>query len=283
MAFASSLDQIGPLARSAEDCALIMSVIAGYDPKDSTSANQSVPDFCPTQSLIQPLAGLKIGWCAEHFDEGLDSNVERAVRESVAVLRNLGANTFEVHLPHSKFAVAAYYVIAPCEASSNLARYDGVRYTRRAGQQDLESMYGQSRARFFGDEVRRRILLGTFALSSGYYEDYYVKASQVRRLIRNDYEQTFRHVDLIVGPTTPTPPFLAGRNTDPISMYLADVYTVSANLAGIPAISVPCGFSDDELPIGIQLQAPAFREDMLLRVAHWFQQHTDWHQRRPPQ
>jgi aspartyl-tRNA(Asn)/glutamyl-tRNA(Gln) amidotransferase subunit A len=193
----------------------------------------------------------------------------------------LGAEVRDIHLQHSPFAVATYYLIAPCEASSNLARYDGVRFTQRASSRDLESLYDQSRADFFGPEVRRRILLGTFALSSGYYDAFYLKASKVRRLIRGDYDQVFKQVDLVVGPTTPTLPVVSGSDLDPVSRYLADVYTVSANLAGVPAISIPCGFSRSGLPIGLQLQAPPFGEPMLLRVAHLYQQHTDWHLRSP--
>ena len=194
----------------------------------------------------------------------------------------MGAEVNEIHLPHAAYAVSAYYVIAPCEASSNLARFDGVRYTMRETGDDLEEMYCRTRAEGFGEEVKRRIMLGTFALSSGYYDAYYLQASKVRRLIKHDFDRAFEEVDLIVGPTTPTPAFRLGEHTkDPLEMYLADVYTVAANLAGIPAISLPCGFADDGLPVGMQLQAPAFAEDVLLRTAHHFQQQTDWHLRRP--
>jgi aspartyl-tRNA(Asn)/glutamyl-tRNA(Gln) amidotransferase subunit A len=282
IAYASSLDQIGPMGRSAEDCARIMNVIGGHDPKDSTSANVESPDYLAT--LEEPLSGVRIGVCREHFNEGLDSEVESAVKEAIATLTALGAEIVDIHLPQTANAVPAYYVIAPCEASSNLARFDGVRYTMREPAENLEQMYCKTRAEGFGPEVKRRIMLGTFALSSGYYDAYYVNASKVRRLIKQDFDQAFESVDMILGPTTPTPAFKIGEHSqDPLAMYLADIYTVSANLAGIPGISIPCGFSNAGLPIGLQLQAAAFNEDILLRTAHQFQQQTDWHSRRPTQ
>ena len=280
IAFASSLDQIGPMARSAEDCALVMNVISGHDTKDSTSAKNEVPDF--TATLGDSLKGLRIGICKEHFGDGLESEVEAAVTESVKVLQSLGAETVEISLPHTPYAVATYYVIAPCEASSNLARFDGVRYTHRAAAKDLTEMYCQSRAEGFGEEVKKRIMLGTYALSSGYYDAYYLKASKVRRMIKHDYDAAFEKVDLILGPTTPTTAFEVGEHAqNALAMYLADIYTVSSNLAGVPAISIPCGLSTNSMPIGLQLQARSFDEATLLRVAHQFQQQTDWHTRRP--
>lgn len=280
IAFASSLDQIGPMTRTAEDAALILSVIGGHDEKDSTSAKIELENF--NESIHHPLKGLRVGICREHFDEGLEPQVEVAIRDAIKVLEGLGAETSDVHLPHSAFAVATYYVIAPCEASSNLARYDGVRYTHRHVANDLEQMYSQTRAEGFGEEVKKRIMLGTYALSSGYYDAYYLKASKVRRLIKQDYDQALKEVDLILGPTTPTTAFRIGAHThNPLAMYLADIYTVSANLAGVPAISIPCGFGPDGLPIGLQLQARPFDEATLLRASHQFQLATDWHQRSP--
>ena len=280
IAFASSLDQIGPMTRTAEDCGLILSLIAGHDPRDSTSAKNEPDDW--TEAIHRPLAGVRIGICREHFDEGLDPQIENSIREAVKVLQALGATTQEIHLPHTPYAVATYYVIAPCEASSNLARYDGVRYTIRHAAEDLEQMYCQTRAEGFGNEVKKRIMLGTYALSSGYYDAYYLKASQVRRMIKQDYDQAFEEVDLILGPTTPTTAFRIGEHSkDPLAMYLADIYTVSANLAGIPAISIPCGICAQGLPIGLQLQARSFDESSLLQAAHQFQTVTDWHLRRP--
>ncbi len=281
IAFASSLDQIGPMTRTAKDSALILSVIAGHDVKDSTSAKNDVPDF--TRSLEKPLTGVRIGICREHFDEGLDPEVESCVREATKVLESLGAATCEIHLPHTPYAVATYYVVAPCEASSNLARYDGVRYTYRAAATDLEQMYCQTRAAGFGDEVKQRIMLGTYALSSGYYDAFYLKASRVRRMIKHDYDQAFGEVDLILGPTSPTTAFSIGEHShNPLAMYLADIYTVSANLAGVPAISIPAGISASGLPIGLQLQARSFDEGALLQAAHQFQSVTGWHATKPP-
>ena len=284
IAFASSLDQIGPIARSARDAAVAMEVIAGHDPQDSTSIDHPVPKY--SQLLSESLQGLKVGICREQMDAewtegGLDPQVRQAVMEAAEDLQTAGAELSEVSLPHTRFAIAAYYVIAPCEASSNLARYDGVRYTARVHRDNLEQMYSATRSQLFGDEVKRRILLGTYALSSGYYDQYYLTASKVRTLIKQDYDRALETVDVILGPTTPTTAFQLGERTrDPVQMYLADVYTVSANLAGVPAISIPCGFSAG-LPIGLQLQAKPFAEALLLRVAHQYQLRTDWHLRRP--
>jgi aspartyl-tRNA(Asn)/glutamyl-tRNA(Gln) amidotransferase subunit A len=315
VAFASSLDQIGPLGQTAEDCALLLEVLAGHDPKDSTSIDLPVPKY--SETIHQPLQGLRLGLVREHFGEGLDGEVEAAVREAVRVYQSLGATVRELSMPHSRYAVATYYIIAPCEASSNLARYDGVHYGYRSGGQwsgargqgseiphrndpssfilppsalrlppssdnPLIQMYRRSRSEGFGAEVKRRIMLGTYALSAGYYDAYYKKALKVRRLIRQDFDRAFDEVDLIVGPVTPTPAFKLGeRVDDPLAMYLFDLYTVSTNLAGIGGISIPCGFSTSGLPIGLHLQAPPFAEERLLRGAHMFQQATDWHTKQP--
>ena len=307
VAFASSLDQIGPLAGNAHDAALLLEVIAGHDPLDSTSADRAVPRY--TELLNQPLKGLKVGIVESHFEAGLDDEIASAVRRAVSIYQQLGATVHPVSLPHSRYAIAAYYVIASCEASGNLARYDGVHYgyrtderkvheelagerrrlleageTARADQVDspLVRMYRRTRAEGFGDEVKRRIMLGTYALSAGYYDAYYLKALKVRRRIRDDFDAAFREVDVIAGPVTPTPAFPLGERTDdPLAMYLGDLYTVSANLAGIPAVSFPCGFTVSGLPIGIQLQAAPFEEARLLHAAHQFQRETDWHTMRP--
>ena len=280
IAFASSLDQLGPIARSAKDAALLMNVIAGHDAGDSTSAREEVPNFMA--NLDQPLTGLKIGICKQHFESGLAGDVQTQVESAIDILKELGATTQEIELPHSRYAVATYYVVAPCEASSNLSRFDGVRYTSRQPGENLLAMYEGTRDSFFGEEVKRRILLGTYSLSSGYDHELYLKASKVRRLIKNDFEAAFSKVDLILGPTTPTTAFEIGQHsTDPLAMYLADIYTVSANLAGVPGISIPCGFSNDGMPIGLQLQAPMFDEATLLRTAHQFQTQTEFHTQRP--
>lgn len=288
VAFASSLDQIGPLGQTAEDCAVLLEVLAGHDPKDSTSIDRPVPKY--SETVGQPLEGLRLGLVREHFGEGLDAEVESAVREAVRVYESLGAKVTQLSLPHSKYAVATYYIIAPCEASSNLARYDGVHYGHRtkekavAGSVDnaLIQMYRHSRSEGFGAEVKRRIMLGTYALSAGYYDAYYKKALKVRRLIRQDFDKAFEQVDLIAGPVTPTPAFKIGdRIDDPLAMYLFDLYTVSTNLAGIGGISIPCGFSAAGLPIGLHLQAPPFAEERLLRGAAMFQRVTDWHTKQP--
>jgi len=307
VAFASSLDQVGPLGRSAQDAALLLEVLAGHDPHDSTSVDRPVPRYA--QTVDHPLQGLRIGLVDEHFGPGLDAEVEQAVREAVKVYESLGAQVKRVSLPHSKYAVATYYIIAPCEASSNLARYDGVHYGYRTDQaamaaqleaqrkaltqagdrQGLEEldnalirMYRQTRAEGFGPEVKRRIMLGTYALSAGYYDAYYLKALKVRRLIRQDFDRAFAEVDLIAGPVAPAPAYKIGEKVDdPLAMYLFDLYTVSTNLAGIAGISIPCGFSSQGLPIGLHLQAPPFEEERLLRGAAMYQRATEWHLAKP--
>ena len=299
VAFASSLDQIGPMARSAADCALIMETIAGHDPGDSTSLAVDVPRY--TDLLDKPLAGVRIGRVPEHYAEGLDPEVAKGVEEAFAVLKAAGATVHDVKLPHAKYGIPTYYLIAPCEASSNLARYDGAHYGHRAEpgghraepakghatkgsgfESPLVEMYCRSRAEGFGPEVKRRIMLGTYALSAGYYDAYYAKALRVRRLIRQDYLDAFQSVDLIGGPVSATPAFKLGEKTDdPLAMYLVDLYTVGTNLAGVGGISFPCGFTKSGLPIGFQLQAPPLAEPLLLQAADRFQRLTDWHRRRP--
>jgi aspartyl-tRNA(Asn)/glutamyl-tRNA(Gln) amidotransferase subunit A len=294
VAFASSLDQVGPMAWTAEDAALLLEVIAGHDPLDSTSIEKEVPSY--SETVGQPLEGLTLGVVPEHLDGGLDPDVENAVRESIRVYESLGAKITELSLPHSKYAVATYYLIAPSEASGNLARYDGVHYGRRTDvdqmvanlaeegstENPLVRMYRQSRSEGFGPEVKRRVMLGTYALSAGYYDAYYLKALKVRRLIQQDYDEAFKQVDLIIGPVTAAPAFKLGEKTqDPLSMYLVDSFTAPGNLAGIPGISIPCGPTANGLPIGLQLQGPVFAEDRLLRAAHMYQQATDWHTLRP--
>jgi aspartyl-tRNA(Asn)/glutamyl-tRNA(Gln) amidotransferase subunit A len=281
VAFASSLDQAGPFGRSVADVALLLEVIAGHDPRDSTCATDSVPPY--SKSLEQPIKPLTIGVAKEYFSEGLDPEVDQAVRDAVGVLKEIGGTVKGVSLPHSPFAVATYYLVATAEASSNLARYDGVHYGCRAPSYgNMIDMYAKTRGQGFGAEVKRRIMLGTYALSSGYKEAYYLKALKVRRLIKQDFDQAFGQCDVIIGPTSPTPAFKIGeRLEDPLAMYLADIYTISGNLAGIPGISVPCGFTRSGLPIGLQLLAPAFQEEKLLRVARMYERETPWHTRRP--
>ncbi len=287
IAFASSLDQIGPMARSAADCALMLEAIAGHDPGDSTSLADAVPAY--VELLEKPLEGVRIGRVAEHYSEGLDPEVATGVEEAFAVLKAAGATIHDVKLPHAKYGVPTYYLVAPCEASSNLARYDGAHYGYRSStkptgefESPLVEMYCRSRGEGFGPEVKRRIMLGTYALSSGYYDAYYAKALQVRRLIRQDYLDAFAQVDLIGGPVSATPAFKLGEKTDdPLAMYLVDLYTVATNLAGVAGISFPCGFTAGGLPVGFQLQAPALSEPLLLRAADRFQRLTDWHTRRP--
>ncbi|MFM8578343.1 MAG: amidase family protein, partial [Planctomycetaceae bacterium] len=296
VAFASSLDQIGPMARSADDCSLLLETLAGHDAGDSTCLDEPVPAY---GSLLDgSLEGIRIGRVPAHFQEGLDPQVWTAVEEAFAVYRAAGATIVDVDLPHASYGVATYYLIAPCEASSNLARYDGMHFGRRfpaavdpqrpAGRGDpgspLVDLYCASRAAGFGPEVKRRIMLGTYALSAGYYDAYYAKALRVRRLIRQDYLEAFAKVDLIGGPVSATAAFQLGEKTsDPLAMYLVDLYTVGTNLAGLAAISVPCGFTHEELPVGFHLQGPALSEPLLLRTADRFQRLTDWHARRPPE
>jgi aspartyl-tRNA(Asn)/glutamyl-tRNA(Gln) amidotransferase subunit A len=280
VAFASSLDQIGPITKNVADCALLLNVIAGRDPLDSTSAPVGVPDF--TAGLGEDIKGLRIGVPKEYFVEGMDPEVEEAVKAAIRKFESLGAVPVEVSLPHTDYAVATYYVLATSEAGSNLARYDGVKYGFRAEGRDLVDMYMKSRARGFGAEVKRRIMLGTYTLSSGYYEAYYRKAQQVRTLIKNDFEKVFRDVDLVVTPTSPTPAFKIGeKSDDPLKMYLADIFTISVNLAGMPGISVPCGFTRGNLPIGLQLIGKHFDEATLLKAAYAYEQSTGWYKRKP--
>ena len=280
VAFASSLDQVGPLARTAADCALVLEAIAGHDPADSTSLPDPVPPYAA--GLSGEVSGLRIGVPREFFEEtGADSGVLACVREALAELERAGARTVALSLPHTRHAVATYYLIATAEASSNLARYDGVRYGRRAAAASLGEMYRRTRSEGFGPEVKRRILLGTYVLSAGYYDAYYRKAMKVRTLLRRDFEAAFSLCDLIVSPTSPEVAFRIGeKSKDPLRMYLSDIYTVSANLAGLPAISVPCGFTR-ALPVGMQLIGRALDEGTLLRAADAYQRRTDWHQRRP--
>jgi aspartyl-tRNA(Asn)/glutamyl-tRNA(Gln) amidotransferase subunit A len=280
IAFGSSLDQIGPLTKTVEDSAILLNVIAGHDSLDSTSVDAPVPDY--TAQLGRDVKGLKIGVPNEYFQEGLHPEVRQAVREAISVYQDLGATIADIGLPHMKYSVAVYYVVAVAEASSNLGRFDGVRYGRRAHESDLQDMYVETRNQGFGEEAKRRILLGTFVLSAGYYDAYYKKGLQVRTLIKRDYDEAFRKVDVILGPTSPTPAFKLGEKTgDPLSMYLSDIYTISANLAGVPAISIPCGFTGEGLPIGLQLQAKPFDEEMIYRAAHAYECQTTWHKRRP--
>jgi aspartyl-tRNA(Asn)/glutamyl-tRNA(Gln) amidotransferase subunit A len=282
VAFASSLDQIGPLAKNVKDCAVMLNAIAGYDSADSTSVPEDVPDY--TAGLQKGLKGIRVGIPREYAAaEGIDPEVSGAVDQAVRVLEDLGAERVEVALPHTDFAVAAYYVIAPSEASSNLARYDGVKYgVRDAEQNELIQMYRRTRSRGFGPEVQRRIIIGTYCLSAGYYDAYYGKASQIRSLIINDFSTAFEACDLIASPVAPTPAFKVGEKVDdPLTMYLTDIFTLSANLAGIPGMSVPCGFSKKGLPIGLQLLGSHFNEEMLLKVAYNFEQATKFHKKKP--
>jgi aspartyl-tRNA(Asn)/glutamyl-tRNA(Gln) amidotransferase subunit A len=280
VAFASSLDQIGPITKNVKDAAFLMNVIAGHDPCDSTSAPVDVPDF--TAVLGHDIKGLRIGIPKEYFIKGMDEEVERSLREALRVLESLGGVPVEVSLPHTDYAVATYYLLATSEASSNLARYDGVKYGFRQPGKDLLDMYKNTRAKGFGSEVKRRIMLGTYALSSGYYDAYYKKAQQVRTLIKRDFEEAFREVDVMVTPTAPTPAFRAGEKADdPLQMYLSDIFTISVNLAGVPGISIPCGFTRHGLPIGMQLIGRHFDEETILRAAFAYEQATGWHKRKP--
>src|SRR5690349_12237676 len=280
IAFASSLDQGGVLTTSAADAALMLREMAGFDANDSTSVDTPVPDY--VAGLEEPLAGLEIGLLKEFFDKGLDPGYERCVREALRVYEGLGARLSEVSLPHLPLSVPVYYVVAPAECSSNLARFDGVRYGHRCEQpRDLQDLYRRSRGEGFGAEVKRRIMTGTYVLSAGYYDAYYLQAQKVRRLITDDFERAFKQVDVLMCPTSPTPAFdLGAKVDDPITMYLNDIYTIGANLAGVPAMSIPCGFSRN-LPVGLQICGPHFAEGKLLNVAHAYQKETDWHRRLP--
>ncbi len=280
VAFASSLDQIGPITKDVRDSAILMNVISGHDPMDSTSAPVTAPDF--TAVLGMEIKGMRIGIPKEYFIEGMDKDVDVSVREAIKRLESLGAVPVEVTLPHTGYAIATYYILATSEASSNLARYDGVKYGFREAGKDLLEMYMNTRARGFGAEVKRRIMLGTYALSSGYYEAYYKKAQQVRTLIKRDFDEAFKSVDVIVTPTAPTAAFRLGEKTeDPLQMYLSDIFTISVNLAGVPGISIPCGFTSNNLPIGLQLIGKHFDEETILKAAYAYEQSTDWHERKP--
>jgi len=281
IAFASSLDQAGPFAKSAEDLALLLNVMAGFDPRDSTSIEREREDYA--RDLDRPLAGLRVGVPKEHFGEGLAADVGAAVEAALGKLEKLGAKRVPIELPNSSLSVAAYYVIAPAEASSNLSRFDGARYGYRAKDySDLADMYRKTRAEGFGAEVRRRILIGTYVLSHGYYDAYYLKAQKIRRLIANDFADAFKRCDLVIGPTSPTVAFRIGAKTsDPVQMYLNDIYTIPANLAGLPAASIPCGFGAGGLPVGLHLVGNYFSEAKILNVAHRYQRETDWHLREP--
>ncbi|MEL7054340.1 MAG: Asp-tRNA(Asn)/Glu-tRNA(Gln) amidotransferase subunit GatA [Cyanobacteria bacterium J06588_5] len=283
VAFASSLDQIGPFGRTVEDTAILLGAIAGYDPKDATSLNVEIPDY--TKALPKDpagsLKGRTVGIVKETFGDGLDSKVGDAVNAAIEQLKSLGAEVKTISCPKFSYGVSAYYIIAPCEASANLARYDGVRYGLRAEEPNLLSMYNKTRAEGFGAEVKRRIMIGTYALSAGYYDAFYLKAQKVRTLIKQDFDAAFKDVDVLVSPTVPTTAFKAGEKDDPLSMYLLDLMTIPVNMAGLPGMSVPCGFDDDGMPIGLQLVSNVLREDLLFEVGHAYEQSTDWHTKQP--
>lgn len=282
VAFASSLDQIGPMTKDVRDAAILLNVISAHDPCDSTSVDLPVPDY--TAALGREIRDLRIGIPDEYFVEGMDPEVEAAIRQAISILESLGAKAERISLPHTEYAVATYYLVATAEASSNLARYDGVKYGIRAlKSKDLLAMYSKTRQEGFGAEVKRRIMLGTYALSAGYYDAYYLKALKVRTLIRKDFEEAFKRCQVILTPTAPTAAFGLGEKTDdPLTMYLSDIFTISANLAGIPGISLPCGLTQTGLPIGLQLLGKPFDEETLLQVAFAYEQATDWHKRKPP-
>ena len=281
IAFASSLDQAGPMTKDVLDCAIMLNTMAGYDPQDSTSIDAPVPDY--TKVLTKDMKGLKIGIPKEYFIKGLDSDVEKAVKEAIEVLKKQGVSVVDISLPHTDYAIAVYYLVATAEASSNLARYDGVKYGSRAkDSKNLMDMYCKTRDEGFGSEVKRRIMLGAYSLSAGYYDAYYKKASQVRTLIKRDFEEAFKKCDVILTPTAPTPAFKIGEKTaDPLTMYLSDIFTISCNLAGIPGLSIPCGFTKDNLPIGLQILGKPLDEETVLKTAYAYEQATDWHKKRP--
>jgi len=281
VAFASSLDQIGPITKNVEDAAILLQVIAGHDQRDSSSVNREVPDY--RSALNRPINGLKLGIPKEYFLPGMHSDVSSAVEQAIRTCSDLGAEIVETSLPHTEYGVAAYYIIAPAEASSNLARYDGVKYGLRISDtKDLLSMYSHSRSQGFGWEVKRRIMLGTYVLSAGYYDAYYKKASQVRSLIRDDFERAFQSCDALLTPVAPLPAFRIGEKTDdPLQMYLSDAFTLPASLAGIPGISVPCGLSSEGLPIGLQILGSHFSEELILQIAYQFEQASNSHSRKP--
>ena len=280
IAFASSLDQAGTFTQTAEDSALMLNVMAGFDDKDSTSVESDVPDY--TANLNQDMKGLKIGLPEEYFGEGLNADVAKVVEQAIEEYKKLGAEIVDISLPNSHLSVPAYYVIAPAECSSNLSRFDGVRFGYRCEDpKDLEDLYKRSRGEAFGEEVKRRIMIGAYVLSAGYYDAYYLKAQKIRRLISDDFKAAFEKVDVIMGPTSPEVAFKAGeKSEDPVSMYLSDIYTIATNLAGLPGMSVPCGFSNN-MPVGLQIIGNYFDESRLLNVAHQYQQNTDWHQQMP--
>jgi aspartyl-tRNA(Asn)/glutamyl-tRNA(Gln) amidotransferase subunit A len=285
IAFASSLDQAGPMAKSAEDCAMMMNVMAGFDERDSTSLDHAKEDY--TLKLNQPLTGLKVGLPKEYFAEGLDANVAKVIESAIAEYKKLGAEFVDISLPNASLSIPVYYVLAPAEASSNLSRYDGVRYGHRAAEyDDLMEMYMKSRAEGFGEEVKRRILIGTYVLSAGYYDAYYLKAQKIRHLIADDFKEAFKQCDIIMGPTVPSTAFKTGEKTgDPVAMYLQDIYTIATNLAGLPGMSIPAGFSTSsegtDLPVGLQIIGNYFDEARMLNVGHAYQQVTDWHTKMP--
>jgi aspartyl-tRNA(Asn)/glutamyl-tRNA(Gln) amidotransferase subunit A len=281
IAFASSLDQIGPLTKDVEDCAIMLNAICGNDPADSTSTKKDVPDF--TKDLVNDVKGMKVGIPKEYFIEGIDSEVSSAVNDSIELFKKLGATIVDISLPHTKYAVSVYYIIATAEASSNLARYDGVKYGfREETAANLRDMYFKTRSKGFGAEVKRRIMLGTYVLSSGYYDAYYLRAQKVRTLITNDFKDAFKKCDIILTPTAPTPAFKIGEKTsDPLKMYLSDIFTISANLAGICGVSIPCGFTNNGLPVGLQLMGNHFDESSIIRAAYAFEQNTDYHKKTP--
>jgi len=280
IAFASSLDQGGPMARTAEDCALLLGAMAGFDPRDSTSIERAVPDY--SAHLDDPIKGLRIGLPKEYFGDGLDGGVAKTIEAAIQEFRDMGAEVVEISLRNTQLSVPTYYVVAPAEASSNLARYDGVRFGHRcADPKDLIDLYKRSRGEGFGAEVKRRIMIGTYVLSAGYYDAYYLKAQQLRQLISQDFKQAFDEVDVIMGPTTPSAAFNIGEKLDdPVTMYLSDIYTIAVNLAGLPGMSIPAGFVGKR-PVGLQLIGNYFEEARLLNVAHRYQQATDWHTRCP--
>jgi aspartyl-tRNA(Asn)/glutamyl-tRNA(Gln) amidotransferase subunit A len=281
VAYASSLDQVGPFARTVKDCAHLLEEIAGHDRLDSTAVDRPVPPY--SESLVAGVKGVMIGLPKEYFGAGMEPDVGASVRAAVDELKSRGATVREVSLPHTDYAIATYYLIATAEASSNLARYDGTRYGLRAeSAQDLLEMYQQTRAQGFGAEVKRRIMLGTYALSAGYYDAYYLKAQKVRTLIRQDFERVFADCDVIVTPVAPTTAFRMGEKADPLQMYLSDIFTISVNLAGLPAISLPCGFDGKGMPIGLQIIGRPFDEAGILNVAHAYEQATEWHRKVPP-
>src|SRR5439155_5275783 len=281
VAFASSLDQIGPFATTAQDTALLLQAIAGHDDRDSTSVEEPVPDYMA--GLEKPLKGLRVGLPKEYFISGMDPEVDKAVRDTVKTLKSFGAVTQEISLPNTDHCLSVYYILAPSEASSNLSRFDGVRYGRRAKDvKNLLELYEKSRGEGFGPEVKRRIMIGTYALSSGYYDAYYAKAQKVRTLVKRDFDKAFQEVDVIATPTSPSPAFKIGeKSSDPLQMYLSDIFTISCNLAGLPGLSLPCGFTKNKLPIGLQLLGRPFEEGTLLSAAHHYEQAQRWNKEAP--